>query len=160
MLSFARFFTAAASAAILALLLAGCGGTNYGTNAFVSPCVLPSNVTATALVYPAPNSTGNTSSLSQVIVATNGTLPSSWDVVLTFPFTSVYGSQRFGGTITSVTPPFPSPNQLPTFASPTYYTSGFNNVTQPLPPGTVITATLNDTASNCSPGVTVASFST
>ena len=152
----------AASLAIVAALVVSVQGCNsgYGNSVSTSPCVLPSGLQA-ALVYPAANSTGNTVTLPQVIVGTNATLPASWDVVLTFPFSTVYGNTRFGNTVTTAPTPFPTPFQTPSFSNPNYYASAFAYVTAPpLPPGTVITATLNDTSSSCYPGVTLANFST
>jgi len=46
--------------------------------------------------------------LAQVVLATNGTpIPSGYDVVLTYPFSGVFGSGQAGGFFTQVAPPFP-----------------------------------------------------
>ena len=140
---------------IATLLTAGCNSGNT-VSPTTSPCVLPAGIQAT-LVYPAPNSTHNSTSLPQIYVATSSALPVSWDVELLFPGGSAY----LGGTVQSVSyASIPTPNQTPSFSNPIYYSSAFNNVIQPIPSGTTITATLNDTSSSCFPGVTLANFST
>jgi hypothetical protein len=140
------------------LALPGCnsGSSNSFNNG--PPCALPANAQV-ALVYPAPGSTGNTTLLGQVIVASTATLPSTFDVVLTYAPSSVYGRGQYGGYIAVTTPPFPTPNTIPSFTNPIYYSSAFNSTAQQLPPGQVITANYNDIASNCTP-TAISSFGT
>ncbi|MBV8151615.1 MAG: hypothetical protein JOY59_08665 [Candidatus Eremiobacteraeota bacterium] len=123
------------------------------------PCALPAGVSAT-LVYPAPGSTGNTTSPAQIVIAGSGTLPPTSYVLLSFPFNSATGTARFGSQIGSVSPPFPTPNATPSFANPTYYGSDFSYLPTALPGNSTITATLNDTSNACSPGVTLGTFHT
>lgn len=120
-----------------------------------------------ALVYPAPSSTGVPTNLSQAIVATSGTLPSDWqsgsgwDVALIYTQVGTYPGSVLGNIFASTNPPFPTPNATPSFASPAYWNSPISyTVNTPLPPGTFITATLNDLNSTCFPGVTIGTFST
>lgn len=122
-----------------------------------------------ALVYPAPGSTANPTSLSQVVIATSGTLPAQWqsgagwDIDLVYAATGTYPGQVFGAEFASAAAPFPTPNATPSFSSPTYWGSSISyasNANTPLPPGTTITATLNNLNSSCYPGVAIGSFST
>ena len=151
--------------AIVAVVLAGCynsGCTNcYGA----APCRLPTGMQA-ALIYPAPGSTGNPVSLPQVVFATSGTLPTdwaNWDVILTYVPTGAYSGQVIGGTVTAPPSPVPTPTATAPFPSPTYWSSSFNygsSINTPMPPGFVITATLNDLSSSCYPGVAFGQFGT
>jgi len=138
--------------------LAACASPTANVTNF-TPCALPAGVSA-ALVYPAPGSSGNTTSPAQVVIAANGTLPATSYLLLSFPFNSITGSARFGSQIGSVSPPFPTPNGTPSFANPTYYGSNFSYSPTALPGGSTITVSLNDTATACAPGVTVGTFGT
>ena len=122
-----------------------------------------------ALVYPVPGSTGNPTTLSEVVVATSGTLPaqwqagSGWDVELTYTPSGTYPGAVFGAGFASAAAPFPTPNATPPFANPQYWASTMSyaaNANTPLPPGVLITATLNNLNSSCAPGVTFGTFST
>lgn len=154
--------------AAAAAIAAGCN--NYGCSNCVSysACTVPSGLKY-ALVYPAPSSTGIPTNLTQAVVATSGTLPSDWntgsgwDVELIYTPTGAYPGTALGGEFATANPPFPTPNATPSFASPSYWSSTFSyaaNANTPLPPGTLITATLNDLNSTCFPGVTLGTFST
>lgn len=124
--------------------VAGCNNGSSSSPSSPSACTLPSGVSA-SLVYPAPNSTGNGIGVSQVIVAASAALPSSFNVVLIYP----NGIAISGNPIQTVQPPFPTPNQVPAFANPIYYTSTF--ATAQTNVGTV-TVALNDLNSSCTPG--------
>lgn len=154
MIRIARRLGAFGVAATLALALQGCGGgsssSNVGNN---GQCNLPSGVSV-GLVYPATNTTGN-STAPNVVIATNNPLPASWNVVLIPSF----GSAVFNATIQPTSPPFPSPNQAPPFSNPIFYVSSY--VSQfALPAGSSISVQLNDTSSNCAPGVFIGGFGT
>jgi len=137
-------------AATLAVALQGCNSGSSSNN--ITQCTLPTGISA-ALVYPAPNTTGNNPNVGQVVVATNGTISTSWNVILI----PTFGAALFGSTIQLTSPPFPTPNQVPSFPNPTYYNSLFSSS---LPSGTSVAVQLNDTSSSCSPGVTIGLFGT
>lgn len=154
--------------AALAIVAVGCGGgCSYCTT--VSKCTVPAGMQY-SLVYPVPSSTGNPTNLSEVVVATSGTLPptwmtgNGWDIVLNYTATGAYPGSALGGEFTATTPSaIPTPNATPAFANPSYFQSTFSyasNANAPLPPGTSITATLNNLNSSCYPGVTIGTFST
>jgi hypothetical protein len=158
-------------AAFFVLLAAGAIGLaacNNNGSSSVSACGLPAGMQA-ALVYPAPNATRISTTVSQVVVGTSGTLPSDWqsgsgwDVELVYTPSGTYPGGAFGMEFASASPPFPAPNATPSFANPSYWSSSFSyasNSNTPLPPGTSITVWLNDLNSSCFPGVTIGSFST
>ena len=90
----------------------------------------------------------------QVVIGASPALPGSWNVVLR----TVLSPGGVGGaTFTSATPPFPAPNQTPTFANPVYQASSFAGATFP---GEVVDVFLNNTASNCTPLGPIGSFTT
>jgi hypothetical protein len=154
--------------AVLTIAAVGCGGgcSNCGT---ISACTVPAGMQY-SMVYPAPNSTGNPTSLSQVAIATSGTLPSDWtsgsgwDIELNYTATGAYPGHALGNEFAATSlGAVPTPNATPSFANPVYWQSAFSyaaNANTPLPPGTLITATLNDLNSSCYPGVTIGTFST
>jgi hypothetical protein len=154
--------------AALALVAAGCGGGCYNC-VTISACTLPSGMQY-SLVYPAPSATGVPTNLSEVVVAAAGTLPanwtssSGWDVELNYPATGAYPGHALGNEFAPIASgTIPTPNATPSFSSPLYYQSSFSyaaNANTPLPPGTTITATLNNLNSSCYPGVTIGTFST
>ena len=162
-----RLMVALATLAAAALLAAGCNNNGCYNCVTFSACTVPSGMKY-ALVYPAPSATGIPTNLSQAIVATSGTLPpdwntgSAWDVELLYTQTGSYTGAVLGAAFAAASAPFPTPNATPSFASPTYWSSTFSyaNLNTPLPPGTLITATLNDLNSTCYPGVTLGTFST
>lgn len=155
--------------AAAALIVAGCNNNSCYGCVTISPCSVPAGMQY-ALVYPAPSSTAVSTTLSQVVVATSGTLPSDWqtgsgwDVELVYTQSSAYPyGAALGQEFVATNPPFPTPNATPSFSSPSYWSSAFSytpSASSPLPPGSVITATLNDLNSTCYPGVTIATFST
>lgn len=154
--------------AAAALIAAGCNNSNCYGCATISACSVPAGMKY-ALVYPAPSSTAVTTNLAQVVVGTSGTLPSDWqsgsgwDVELLYTPTGAYPGAILGQTFATTNPPFPAPNATPSFSSPSYWSSSISyaaNANTPLPPGTLITATLNDLNSTCFPGVTIGTFST
>ena len=150
--------------AIVALVVAGC---NSGCTNCISanPCTLPAGMQA-ALTYPAPGTKGNSTTLAQVVFGTSGTLPTdwtNWDVILTYTPSGVYPGQVVGATVTAPPSPVPTPTAAAPFPNPTYWSSSFSyaaNANTPLPPGVVITATLNDLSSSCYPGVAFGQFQT
>ena len=143
--------------AVGALALSGCSSAS-NTTPSSAPCTLPTGAQI-ALVYPAPGTTGNTTQLAQVIIASNVSLPSGFDVVLTYAPSGVYGAGQFGGFLVPTSPPFPSPSLTPTIVNPFYYSSGFNVAFQALPPGNAITVNYNNVNSSCNPAA-FASFGT
>lgn len=155
--------------AALAVVAVGCGGGCAYCTTTVSKCTVPTGMQY-ALVYPVPNSTGNPTSLSQVVVATSGTLPTNWqsgngwDVELNYTATGAYPGTALGTEFATISPSaIPTPNASPTISNPSYWQSTFSyaaNANTPLPPGTTITATLNNLNSTCYPGVTIGTFST
>jgi hypothetical protein len=162
-----RILGALGALAAAALIAAGCNNNGCYGCVTVSACSVPAGLKY-ALVYPAPSSTGVPTNLSQVIVATSGTLPSDWqtgsgwDVVLLYNAVGSYPGSVAGNIFASVNPPFPTPNATPSFSSPSYFSSSINytTVNTPMPPGMLITAELNDLNSTCYPGVTIGTFST
>jgi hypothetical protein len=141
-------FTAAA------VSIAACGGGNSNPPAPGPTCSPPAG-TQTALAYPAPGATAIPDQFGQVIIAASPALPSSWDVVLT---TVLSPNGVAGGTFTTATPPFPTPNATPGFANPTYQSSSFGNAVFP---GEVVQVFLNNTASQtCTPIGPIGSFTT
>jgi len=163
-----RIFSCLVALAALTIVVVGCGGgcTNCGN---FTACTVPAGMQY-SLVYPAPNSTANATSLSQVAVATSGTLPSDWtsgngwDIELNYTATGAYPGHALGQAFaTTSLSAIPTPNATPSFANPSYWQSSFSysaNANTPLPPGTLVTATLNDLNSNCYPGVSLGTFST
>ena len=138
-------------ASVLALGVSGCSATP-ATYTFPT-CALPNGIQA-SLVYPQPNSTKNSTNITQVIIATSAALPSTWAVVLVYPPNSTNG-----GAIQPAQPPFPTPNQTPSFSNPVYYSSAFSGQGA-VPANQSITVTLKDTSSNCAPNATLGVFGT
>ena len=70
------------------------------------------------------------------------------------------GVARFLTAISQTTAPTTTPPvfQLPSFPNPVYHSSGFQGF--PLPLGTLVTAAIYDTSTNCSPGITIGTFTT
>ena len=139
------------------VLLFGCGsGASPPSN---TPCVLPAGMTA-VLVAPAPGSVNNNTVPPQIIFATTAAIPTSWAGVLYFPGSMGSGIARFLTTIQQTTAPTTTPPafQLPSFSNPIYYATNFQG--NPLPLGTLITVAIYDTSANCSPGVTIGTFTT
>jgi hypothetical protein len=153
------------AAAALGVALTGCNNNN---NLTFPNCSVPAGMQY-SLVYPAPNSTGNSTTVSQVIVATSGPLPAQWqqgagwDVVLGYPPGGGYPGSDVGNGFVSTAPPFPTPNTTPPFSNPSYWSSSISyaaNANPSLPPGTQIGVYLNNLNTNCTPSVLVGSFST
>jgi hypothetical protein len=159
-----RVLTYVAAAAVFAAIIAGC---NSGSNTVnVAPCGTPAGMQA-QLIYPAPGSTAIPDNVSQIIVATNGTLPADWqtgngwDVLLAYNFNPAYGNGHYGNMFAAAATPFPSPAATPSFANPTYYSSTISYTNAPnLPPATQVTVQLNDLNSTCYPGITIGTFTT
>ena len=156
-----RFLTCAGVAAMLAAIVAGCN--NYGGSAAVVACSTPAGMQA-SLIYPAPGSTGIPDNVSQVIVATNSTLPPDWQVTYGWDAALSYsGVIHYGLEFVSVPPsPLPSPAATPGFGGTAQYWSSTLQygvgVAPNLTPATVITVQLNDLNSTCSPGITLGTF--
>jgi hypothetical protein len=160
-----RSLTYAGVAAVLAAIVAGCGGNSVT----VAACSTPAGMQA-SLIYPAPGSTGIPDNVSQVIIATNSTLPSDWqvgygwNVLLAYAYSGAYGSGHYGAEFVAASPsPLPSPAATPGFAGPYQYWSstipyGGVSAIPNLPPATAITVELNDSNSNCYPGVAIGGF--
>lgn len=147
--SFLGIFAVLAAAAALA----SCGQTSAPSPPGI--CGLPAGVQV-ALVYPEPGATGVSDTFTQVILASQGTLPATYDAAL---FGSTYnGFIPFGAVLPAQTP-LPSPAATPpsTFTNPVYYTStnpgGFSFAS-----GTVVTVDINDLYSSCLPGMALGSF--
>ncbi|MDQ2681614.1 MAG: hypothetical protein M3Y21_11460 [Candidatus Eremiobacteraeota bacterium] len=136
---------------VIALTLSACGG-NGNTTPNQPPCGSPAGTTV-ALVYPAPGSTGITTNPGQVIIGSTTALPASWNVVL-----AASPGNIAGGTVATTTPPFPTPNQTPSFPNPQYQSSSI--ASGALQGNVLYTAFINDTSSNCTPSVSVGSFHT
>ncbi len=139
------------SLGVLALgaTLASCGG--GGGSVAPVPCTPPAGVQA-ALIYPAPGSTAIPDQFAQVIIASSGPLPATFDVTLSAGGGTVYFSQ-----IVPAQTPFPSPAATPPFANPTYYSSTNGNAIT-FVSATTLTAQINDLNSNCTPGTSLGSF--
>jgi hypothetical protein len=118
----------------------------------VTACVPPAGVQV-AMVYPAPGSTAIPDTVNQVVLATLGTLPSTFNAVLLGSTFSGYVG--FGSVLPAATP-LPNPAATPPFANPVYLTS--NNPGYTFTSGTTLTVQLNDLASGCSPGTSLGSF--
>ena len=130
-------------------VLASCGPTGT-TNP--PACVAPAGVQV-AMIYPAPGATGIPDAFNQVVLATQGTLPATFDV--TFVASSFSGIAYFGAVLPAASP-LPSPAATPPFSNPTYLTStngGYTFVS-----GATLTAQLNDLNSNCVPGTVLGTF--
>jgi hypothetical protein len=134
--------------------LAACGGGgNAGPPAVVLvPCALPTG-TLVALAYPEPGATAVPTNAGQVVLAVSSPLPNNWQVVLQLPY-----GDFFEAVLNPIAPSsIPTPYAVPTFASPTYQSSG---LTGPLPAGTLIEVLLNNEASDCNEFSPVGSFTT
>jgi hypothetical protein len=131
-----------------------CGGSNNSNPPAPGPTCSPPAGTQTALVYPAPGATAIPDQFGRVIIASSPALPSSWNVVLA---TAISPGGVGGGTFTTATPPFPTPNATPAFANPVYQSSSFGNAAFP---GEVVQVFLNNTASSCTPLGPIGSFTT
>jgi len=163
-----RTISSLVALAVMTLAAIGCGG-GCSTCGTVAACTVPSGMQY-SLVYPAPNSTGVSTSLAQVVVATSGTLPTTWtsnngwDIELNYTPAGAYPGYALGAEFTTTSySAVPTPNATPSFSNPTYWQSTFSyasNANTPLPPGTLITATMNNLNSNCYPGVTIGTFTT
>lgn len=164
-----RFVTCAGAAAMLAAIVAGCGGYNNGVN--VVACSTPAGMQA-SLIYPAPGSTAIPDNVAQIIIATNSTLPSDWqvtygwDAVAAYSTLTGYGNGHAGNEfVSTAASPLPSPAATPGFSGPAQYwssslTYGGASGLPNLPPNTPITVELNDLNSSCFPGVAIGSFTT
>jgi hypothetical protein len=107
------------------------------------------------LVYPAPGATAVPGTFGQVIVASTTALPSKYDVLVT---DAVSPGGVLGGSFTTASPPFPSPNATPSFANPQYQSSSFAGLT--FAAGQGVTVYLNDPNSGCAPIGPIGTFST
>jgi hypothetical protein len=136
-------------------LLAACsGGGNAGPPAFAAiPCTLPSG-TLIALAYPEPSATAVPTSPGQVVVAVSTALPNTWQVVLQYPGDYL----AWEGLLNTIAPAsIPTPYAVPTFANPTYQSSG---LTSALPPNTTVNVLLNNQGSSCNQFPQIGSFTT
>jgi hypothetical protein len=146
-----------------AMSLAGC---NNGSSPSVTPtlgptCTLPAG-TQVALVYPAPGSTGVVDGNGEIVIGASPALPvnqsgENWDIWYSDAVTGgAFASLNPGTSLTTVAPPFPTPNQTPSFANPVYQeqSSGVQFAASQ-----VVTVYVNNTASNCTP-LQIGTFST
>jgi hypothetical protein len=138
----------------VAFLTACNGGGNAGPPAFTAiPCTLPSG-TLVALAYPEPSASAVPTSPGQVVVAVSTALPNTWQVVLQYPG----GYLGWEGLLNTIAPAsIPTPYAVPTFANPTYQSSG---LTSALPPNTTVNVLLNNQGSSCNQFPQIGSFTT
>ena len=145
-------------AALATLILAGCGAINPPSPPSPptpGPTCQPPSGTTSALVYPAPNSTGISDTFGEIIIGSTAALPSSWDVVLK---TTATPTGVAGGTVQISAVPFPTPYATPSFSNPVYQSSSFAGV--PFQSAETVSVYLNDTGSTCSPVGPLGSFMT
>jgi hypothetical protein len=135
-----------------AAALAACGANGGNAAPPVIACVVPSG-TQVALAYPISGSTGVPDSPGQIVVATSPALPNSWQVVLQA------GNFQQAESVFNAIPQssVPTPMATPSFANPTYQSSGLSSG---LAPGTTFTVLLNNQASNCNSFPALGSFTT
>ena len=136
-----------------AILLAACGGgsSNPGPAPTPGPTCQPPNGTQTVLVYPAPSATGVVDSNGQVVIGSSAALPvgqsgQNWGIVIAdavFP-----AGVAMPGALANTNPPFPNPNQTPTFANPIYQTQAFGTA---FASGQQVNVYVNNFASSCQP---------
>lgn len=110
-------------------------------------CTLPPGV-ATVMVYPAPSATAvNNTSGTVVIGSTTALDPAAWQLVIT---DAVWPGGLASGTLTTVSPPFPTPNATPSFPNPQYQQGAFG---APFAANQVVTVYVNNfkAANNCTP---------
>lgn len=156
-----RLYSSAAIAAVI-LALTGCNsGNNSPTpNPTLGPtCTLPSGV-QTALVYPAPGSTVSSSSVTQIIIGSTAALDSTrYQIAITDALFPPPNYVIPGQALQTATPPFPSPNQTPSFSNPQYQSTALN---QPFAASQVVSVYINDSKSgnNCTPYGPIGSFTT
>jgi hypothetical protein len=135
--------------------LAACNG-GGGANppaVTVVPCVVPSG-TLVALAYPEPGATHVPDSPGQVVIAVSSPLPATWQVVLEYPG----GGLAPEGLLNAIAPSsIPTPYATPTFAAPSYESSGLGSA---LPAGTTLEVLLNDQSSSCNQFPQIGSFTT
>ena len=145
----------------VAAVLAACGGGSNPptpTPTLGPTCTLPSGVQSD-LVYPAAGSTLAASTLNQIVIGSTAVLdPSRFQIVITdalFPFPNFL---KPGSNLASVSPPFPSPSQTPSFANPQYQAT---SLSQPFAANQVVTVYINDgkSGNNCTP-LALGSFTT
>jgi hypothetical protein len=161
-----RFVTCTGIAAMLAAIVSGCNSYN-GVN--VVACSTPAGMQA-SLIYPAPGSTAIPDNVSQIIIATNSTLPADWQVTYGWDALLTFNNPNFGNAhygnefVSTAASPLPSPAATPAFAGPYQYWSSTIPYGPPnfpnLPPATAITVQLNDLNTTCSPGITIGGFTT
>ena len=123
----------------------GGGGANPPPVAIV-PCVVPSG-TLVALAYPEPGATHVPDSPGQIVIAVSSPLPPS---TASAAATGPRCSARSASSI-------PTPYATPTFAAPSYESSGLGSA---LPAGTTMEVLLNDQSSSCNQFPQIGSFTT
>lgn len=127
---------------------------NTNNNSVPGNCGSPSGVSQIVLVYPAPGATGVPDSIPHVIVGATSSIPQGWGVTAL----STVGQAANGVAFTTPPSPLPTPNQLPTFANPTYYDSPIN--ASPPFAGSTVAILLNNVSSDCVPNVQIGTFTT
>ncbi len=140
--------TTAGLALASAVILSACNG---NANSFTGQCNPPNGI-STALVYPAPNSTGIPDNFGLIVLGSTSALPGNYQAYVVNDTTGNAAYFNFVGVPPS---PLPAPNMLPSFANPVYQASGSPLVTWVA--GSTLTVYLNEQA-NCAPTLNLGSF--
>jgi hypothetical protein len=145
-----RFVICALILTASGLVACSSNGSNSTTPAKLTSCVLPAGTTVT-MVYPIPNTTGVPDNISQIVLAANPALPSSWQTVMTVDNVNFVPN---GQVVTAATP-LPTPNSASGTFTGTYQSSA---VSATLQKGATTIVYLNDTAQSCNSFSAVGSF--
>jgi len=133
--------------------LVACSSTSSGSSPSAVTCNLPSGVQV-ALAYPISGATSVPDAPGLVILAVSSPLPSTWQTVATLTGGS---SPTFEGFVTTSASPFPTPFATPSFANPSFQTSGLN---AGFASGANIAISLNNSAAGCNNFPVVGTFTT
>lgn len=145
-----RFVLGVLTMAVSGLVACGGGGSSSPS---ALTCSLPAGVQV-SLAYPINGTTGVSDSLGLVILAVSSPLPSSWQTVASLTNGS---TPLFEGFVTTSASPFPTPFATPSFANPSYQTSGLNGG---LGSGTNVAISLNNSTAGCNVFPLVGTFTT
>jgi hypothetical protein len=146
-------------AGIAVLVLTGCGSYFYNNGNFPTPappnqCLVPSKI---VLVYPQANATAVPTSATAAYIALPAALSKPARFNLVYVTTNV---QLYGGALAQVQyGSIPTPNKVPSYSSPVYYSSPFNAA---LSAGTQYSIYWNNATSDCvqGPANFIGSFTT